>query len=260
MKIQSFSLQGRRSSNEDQHFHLINLDNTTKKLNKINFVGVFDGHGGKAVSKYLKNNIPKYFIYKIEKNMFKDNKQTTRYIKNAFKAVQDKLQEDHPRASLETGSTCIVGIQTKKDLWIANVGDSRAVMCNKDGKAKQLSIDHKPNSSKEKKRIEGLNGKITFDGSDFRIKGYSLSRAFGDINAKPFISHLPQVFKYNLDKDKFAIFACDGLWDVFTNQEAVNYVNTLINEKYTGNIAKALAEEGYNKGSYDNISVVILYF
>jgi len=54
MKIQSFSLQGRRSSNEDQHFHLINLDNTNRKLNRVNFVGVFDGHGGKLVSKYLK--------------------------------------------------------------------------------------------------------------------------------------------------------------------------------------------------------------
>ena len=54
MKIQSYSLQGKRSSNEDQHFNFMNLDNKNKKMNRINFVGVFDGHGGKLVSKYLK--------------------------------------------------------------------------------------------------------------------------------------------------------------------------------------------------------------
>ena len=62
MKIQSYSLQGRRESNEDEHFHLLNLSNKNQKYNKTNFVGVFDGHGGKMVSKYLKKNLPFYFL------------------------------------------------------------------------------------------------------------------------------------------------------------------------------------------------------
>ena len=47
-----------------------------------------------------------------------------------------------------------------------NVGDSRAVLCNKDGKAIALSKDHKPNSVEERHRIKQLGGKIRYDGSE----------------------------------------------------------------------------------------------
>jgi serine/threonine protein phosphatase PrpC len=265
MKIQSFSLQGRRRSNEDQHFHLINLDNTNRKLNKVNFVGVFDGHGGKLVSKYLKKNLPKFFINKIKRNMFKNTKETSNYIKNIFDLVQQNLIKYHPRASSYCGSTALCGIQTldsmgKKSIWVTNVGDSRAVLCKRNNQAKALSEDHKPNSRKEKKRIGQLGGSIEYDGSDWRIKGLSLSRAFGDVEATPYVSHRPDIFKYKLCKDdKFIIFACDGLWDVLSNQKAVDYVNKLINKRYSGNIAKALAEHAYNIGSYDNVTAVVMF-
>ena len=57
MKVYSHSLQGKRQSNEDQHIHILNQDKSDENLNPINFFGVFDGHGGKAVSKYLKDNL-----------------------------------------------------------------------------------------------------------------------------------------------------------------------------------------------------------
>ena len=47
MRIQSHSLQGKRQSNEDQHIHLLNINSKNNDLNNVNFVGVFDGHGGK---------------------------------------------------------------------------------------------------------------------------------------------------------------------------------------------------------------------
>lgn len=54
MKVYSHSLQGKRDSNEDQHVHILNLNGENTELNNINFFGVFDGHGGKLVSKFLK--------------------------------------------------------------------------------------------------------------------------------------------------------------------------------------------------------------
>ena len=60
-------------------------------------------------------------------------------------------------------------------------------------------------------------------------------------------------------KDKFVIFACDGLWDVVTNNDAIKFVNRFLKKKYTGNIAKKLAEEAIYKGSYDNVTVSILF-
>jgi len=40
-----------------------------------------------------------------------------------------------------------------KDLYIANAGDSRSILCN-NGKAEELSHDHKPDNPEEKQRIE----------------------------------------------------------------------------------------------------------
>ena len=65
MKIYSPSLQGKRDSNEDQHVHIMNINNENNELNPKNFLAVFDGHGGKAVSKYLKENLPQFFVNKL---------------------------------------------------------------------------------------------------------------------------------------------------------------------------------------------------
>ena len=56
------------------------------------------------------------------------------------------------------------------------------------------------------------------------------------------------------------VFACDGLWDVLSNQDVVNYVLSLIIENYKGNYAKLLAKLAYKKGSLDNITVITYLF
>ena len=145
-------------------------------------------------------------------------------------------------------------------LWMINVGDSRGVLCKHNNSVLQLTEDHKPNDVNEKKRISQLGGKIYYDGYDWRIKDLSLSRAFGDIEAKPYVSHLPQIYRYKLnDNDKFVIFACDGLWDVLSNKKAVNFVLKLQQMNFKGNIAAKLAEYAILEGSYDNVTVVILF-
>jgi serine/threonine protein phosphatase PrpC len=266
MKINSYSLQGLRESNEDQHVYFLNLDGEEKKMNKINFVGVFDGHGGKTVSSFLKKNVPKFFAQNDDTSVYLNTTTASKHLNNIFNELENKLEKKHPRAVNYTGSTALCGIisknknNDKKVLWIANIGDSRAVLCNSNNNAIQLSQDHKPNSPSEKKRIEQLGGKIKYDGSDWRINDLSLSRAFGDLESKPYITHLPQIFKYNLNKnDKFIIFACDGLWDVLSNSNAITYVNSLLSTQYTGNYAKKLAEKAIKEGSTDNVTTVILF-
>jgi serine/threonine protein phosphatase PrpC len=265
MKYFSHSLQGKRPSNEDQHYSFLNLESSNEKFNNINFIGVFDGHGGKTVSRYLKDNLPLFFINKFPSNILNNNKKTINYINQVYNLIQNNLVKNHPRAAQYCGSTTLCGIifkdkLNKKKLWVFNSGDSRAVMCNKSDKPVQLTIDHKPNMPDERKRIESLGGKIVFDGYDWRIKDLSLSRSVGDIDCTTFVTHIPQIYKYNLNKnDKFIIFACDGLWDVLTNKMAVDYVNGLIKSNYNGNLAKALAEFAYNRGSTDNITATILF-
>jgi serine/threonine protein phosphatase PrpC len=264
MKVFSHSLQGKRDANEDQHVHIFNLTNDNTTLNPVNFFAVFDGHGGKAVSKYLKENLPQFFVNKFKKDIYSKPDTASKYFIKVYDLIQNKMKEDHPRAVQYCGSTACVGIQfidsdAKNKLWVLNVGDSRAVKCNKSNIAEQLTQDHKPNSPEERKRIEQLGGKIQFDGSDWRIKDLSLSRAFGDLECTPYVTHLPQVYKYRVNSsDKFMIFACDGLWDVLNNQDAVDFINNLLlDKKFKGNYAKELTEHAYNKGSLDNITAIV---
>ena len=267
MKIYSHSLQGKRVSNEDQHFIFTNLDGKDKTTNNINIFGVFDGHGGKIVSKYIKETLPNYFIKKFSENIFTKSEKYSKYVNKVFEVTQSKLIAEHPRAATYSGSTsCIIIHCSDKDskkafLWIMNVGDSRGVLANKNGLAFQLSKDHKPNTPDEKSRIEGLGGKIVYDGVDWRVKDLSLSRSFGDLECTPYVTHLPQLFRYKLAADdKFVILACDGLWDVVSNQDAVDFVQELWKKNFKGNYSKALCEYSLAKGSLDNVTVIIYFF
>lgn len=69
-------------------------------------------------------------------------------------------------------------------MYVANAGDSRAVMC-RSGKAIALSIDHKPTSDSERKRIEAAGGFVSEIGGICRVNGnLNLSRAIGDLRYK----------------------------------------------------------------------------
>jgi serine/threonine protein phosphatase PrpC len=260
MKVYSYSLQGKRPTQEDKHVTILNYDGKNKDINNINIIGVFDGHGGKKVSSFLKNNLPNFFLTKFDNKIFKNNETFTNYINYVYEFVQNNLKEKHPRAVEYCGSTACLGVHINNKLWIINVGDSRAILCNKCGDVVQLSVDHKPNLPEEKKRIESLGGKITFDGSDWRIKTLSLSRAFGDLDCYPYVTHLPNIYKYKIDpKDKFIIMACDGLWDVLSNLETVEFIRNLLFKNFDGNFAKELANHAFVKGSLDNITVIVYF-
>ena len=51
--------------------------------------------------------------------------------------------------------------------------------------------------------------------------------------------------------------ACDGLWDVIEDQEAVDFVLERIEEKEL--VAKYLVEEALKRGSTDNITVSVAF-
>ena len=59
-----------------------------------------------------------------------------------------------------SGTTCCIVLTRGPWLITANVGDSRAIVCDKDGKCTALSRDHKPDNSEEKKRILSSGGRV----------------------------------------------------------------------------------------------------
>ncbi|ESN96983.1 hypothetical protein HELRODRAFT_92749, partial [Helobdella robusta] len=119
----------------------------------------------------------------------------------------------------DSGCTAVVALLRGKDLYVANAGDSRCVVC-RGVKAFDMSIDHKPEDDIETQRIHKAGGKITCDG---RVNGgLNLSRAIGDHvykrNTKlelkdQMITALPDIKHITLtDEDKFMVLACDGIW------------------------------------------------
>ena len=124
-----------------------------------------------------------------------------------------------------TGSTACVALVRQefghKIVYVANVGDTRAVL-SKSGAAERMSMDHKATDQSEIDRIRKGGGIVMDD----RVGGtLAVTRAFGDhalkrdgVTAKPTINkHVLRPF------DKFLVIASDGVWDVLSDQEAINY-------------------------------------
>jgi serine/threonine protein phosphatase PrpC len=128
-----------------------------------------------------------------------------------------------------TANVVIVDEERKK-IFVANAGDSRAVM-GKKGKAVPLSFDHKPENEVEIARIEKAGSTIT----EGRVDGnLNLTRAIGDLKYKqkttlkaeehPITSN-PDVYEYEFDSDcDFVIMGCDGVWEQKTNEQMVEWV------------------------------------
>jgi len=279
MFYHTISLIGKRDSNEDHHDVILNLNHKNPILAKINYFGVYDGHGGKYVSTFLKNNLSSYMCF-IDDSVYQDSTAFGKEVKKIYNHVQDILVNNHKDKSYDVGSTANVVIQyhnkkQKSDfLYVLNVGDSRSVICDKNGKARALSTDHKPKNTKEKERIYGIKGgsnMLKHDGYELRVGNLAVSRAFGDLDCVPYVTHTPEITKYKMKKDQFIIVSCDGLWDVMTNQHAVNFVKKELNklkkddyknmeQKNKKNIAYKLAEYAIEKGSTDNVSIIIAFF
>lgn len=125
----------------------------------------------------------------------------------------------------------------KKKVYVANAGDSRCTM-GKNGKAVEMSIDHKPESQIEIDRITKAGSVIT----DGRVDGnLNLTRSLGDLkyknreNLKPeeqAITANPDTYSFPLDpKIDFIIMGCDGIWEKKSNEEMVEWVYERLNEQ-----------------------------
>jgi len=140
------------------------------------------------------------------------------------------------REGYGSGCTACVALIRDSVITVANVGDSRAVICTAGGVVKELSQDHKPEDVIERARVEKAGGKITKDG---RINGgLNLARALGDHQYKQneemkpeeqLISPLPDLQTHTIaPDDEFLLVACDGIWNVMTSEESVAFVRERI--------------------------------
>eukprot|EP00250_Pteridium_aquilinum_P035663 c9782_g1_i1 orf=557-1378(+) len=242
------SLRGKRASMEDFYeARFAEVGDST-----VGLFGVFDGHGGcraaDYVRKHLLENLIKHpeFATDTQKAIIETYQQTD----SEFLKAENSQQRD-------AGSTASTAVVVGDRLLVANVGDSRAVICRA-GKAEPLSSDHKPNRKDERQRIEKAGGVVMWAGT-WRVGGIlAVSRAFGDRLLKQYVVADPELREETIDDEvQFLVLASDGLWDVVSNQDAVSMVQSIPNAEEA---ARKLTEEAIKKGSADNITCVVVRF
>lgn len=225
------SVQGGRSYMEDEY--CIHQNGA--------FAAVFDGHGGNAISRYLRQNL--YANVQAAAPV-----TSVQECKDALCAALFKVDREVNRISHWSfqGSTAVavwIHSESKDERTVvaANVGDSRAVL-SRNGSAIDLTCDHKPNDASEKARIETMGGKVVWCGGVdalgkpvpyagiYRVNGnLALSRAIGDRSERPAVTSEPDVTTYNIEEgDEFIVLGSDGLWDVMSSQEVVAFVHTTL--------------------------------
>lgn len=236
------------------------------------FCGVFDGHGplGRDVARHVRDSLPKKLsaslapraeddapssnadVDSFDKSDCTSSSDTSdehqllsswkSLIVKAFEDVDEELRQHSGIDCLCSGTTAVTVVRQGDHLIIANLGDSRAVLCARDSKGRPVSVqittDLKPDLPGEAERILTCKGRIfAMDDEpdvprlwlpDQDAPGLAMARAFGDFCLK---SHglicKPEVYYRKLsEKDEFLVLATDGIWDVLSNKEVVKIVSS----------------------------------
>jgi integrin-linked kinase-associated serine/threonine phosphatase 2C len=259
LKSGTISELGRRATNEDTHIAVDDVKEGYSGKERVAFYGVYDGHGGMATAQGAVKHVhqailtdPEFAAGDIEQAII-----------NGYQRA-DKLMEV---AGDKSGSTAVTALIYGKVLFLANIGDSEAVLATREGKGpvQQTLLTHKhvPTDRAEKERVTSLGAMVVFG----RLFGtLAVSRAFGDREfkdpARMFVSCEPHVVVRPLVRnDSFLVVACDGLWDKVSYQEAVDFVAAHRDSGETPErVAEALAKLSLDRGSLDNVTVVVVYF
>ena len=240
---------------EDSHFEFLNF---TQGRSDCLF-GMFDGHGGSSVAKFCHEHFRSIFFE--DPNFEAGN--ITESLRKTYLKLDELLRSDpgviaklkeylkqsrggsetppslrtptrqnsHP--AFNSGCTALVVYIDDKlsKIYVANSGDSRAVLC-RNGDAVELTSDHKVSLQSEADRIVAAGG-LVLNG---RVNGsLNLTRAIGDLAFKGDTNLSPEnqvitanpdvsVIEINPDTDDFIVIACDGLWEVMDSQEVVDYI------------------------------------
>ncbi|KAL1201970.1 putative protein phosphatase 2C 4 [Cardamine amara subsp. amara] len=228
--------------------------------------------------------------------------QALRKTEETYLDTADKMLDENPELAL-MGSCVLVMLMKGEDIYVMNVGDSRAVLgqksesdywlakirqdlerineesmiidldaCERDQSslvpnlsAFQLSVDHSTNIEEEVERIRNEHPDDATAVTNERVKGsLKVTRAFGAgflkqpkwnnallemfqidyIGKSPYINCLPSLYHHRLgSKDRFLILSSDGLYQYFTNEEAVSEVELFITLQPEGDPAQHLVQE-----------------
>ena len=276
------------------YLNYIEIDNYISKKNKS-----LDSMLSSLYNKSENSSVKDIHIIKYFYDKFQINPAEFSFIKNKFSEISKNLKESFykidndllkSKQSFDTeksGSTVCVGILNSKNLILANIGDSRAILCsyNKSWKSSQLTKDHKPKDKSEYKRIIASGGTVSrminvekneeeigpyrvWDKTQDKGPGLAMSRSIGDGQAKNLgVLAEPDIFEYTLNEgDKFIVCASDGIWEYLSNDDVMNIIKDIYENEGKAEdacdlLVKKASEEWKkeNNKTMDDISCAILF-
>ncbi|KAL6649166.1 hypothetical protein ACP70R_013390 [Stipagrostis hirtigluma subsp. patula] len=245
------------------------------------FVGVYDGHGGPETSRFINNHLFNHL-----KRFATEHKcMSVDVIRKAFQATEEGflslvIKEWPLKPQIAAvGSCCLVGVICGGTLYVANLGDSRAVLgklVKSTGEvvAMQLSSEHNACHEEVRQELQSSHPDdpqiVVLKHNVWRVKGLiQISRSIGDVYLKrpeynreplhskfrlretfqrPILSSEPQITVHQIQpNDQFVIFASDGLWEHLSNQEAVDLVQSSPRNGIARRLVKAAMQEAAKK-------------
>lgn len=213
---------------------------------KIWIFGIFDGHGGSEVAKFVKINFMKTLRENkdYKEGRFKEALEETflnmdrRLLTPEGKKELTEIRREEGMEGSESmaGCTANVSIIHNGTVYCANAGDSRSIVYPPTGFI-PLSTDHKPDDTIESERIQKAGGFIV----EGRVNGnLNLSRALGDLEYKreknlkeheQMITAFPDVKSYKLKGDElFIVMGCDGIWETLNEEQIGDFFRKNLSE------------------------------
>ncbi|KAL1539725.1 protein-serine/threonine phosphatase [Salvia divinorum] len=286
------TLQGRRDYQEDRLVCDLGLElplfyhrGHGEGLPSIGVAAIFDGHGGREASEMASAMLSSYFLinaafmaYNHEFNKTQCSLLRTQPVidRHLFRSVLEEallrtiqdIDSEFSKQALEkgyvSGSTAAVALLFEGQLLVANVGDSKALLCSKYGDSteevsvEELTRDHHPDREDEKTRIEAAGGFIVQYGVP-RVNGIlALSRAIGDVYLKRFgVTAEAEVtsWKAFTPENSYLVVASDGVFETLTPTDVCRLLH---NKGSSSSLPERIIHRAFKTGSMDNLSAIVI--
>jgi len=281
--------RGTRRTMEDAHSFIVDFDSVRGQ----GFYAIFDGHAGKYAAEWCgihfhesllsslhaspMSDIPGVLnetFHKVDESLSHMCEESDGKIHSGCTAVTAFLRiEDadgrqsfrrHEHTEKVNGSAdsearipidvTIPPADARRVLYVANAGDARGVLCRA-GQAVRLTYDHKGSDRQEARRIMDAGGFVMSG----RVNGVlAVTRSLGDPSMKEFVVGAPYTTRTVLgEHDEFLILACDGLWDVVSDQNAVELVRDVHDAQKA---SEKLLQYALDHHTTDNVTVLVVRF
>eukprot|EP01133_Synstelium_polycarpum_P015598 gene15598-18532_t len=236
-----------RRTMEDEHVSIDCFGDVPEQ----GYFAIYDGHGGRGAVDFTAKTLHINLLDELNKA---PNGDVLECIRNSYLTTDSQMSNEPIQFSGTTTISALIRYNENNErmLYVANAGDARAVIsCN--NVAERLSYDHKGSDADETKRIVDAGGFVVNN----RVNGIlAVTRSLGDHSMKEYVVGDPYQRCIKLESNHtLLILACDGLWDVVSDQEAINHV---LNETEAKKMSDKLLSLALRKGSTDNISIMVI--